>query len=175
MTDRTTDLGFLACTPQCGEWIWFLAPLRPLPDGEEGWTVREAGLTHEQFVHDVRAAAVAWATDRGTITEAEAGRTLAAKLVYGAGDGRYRGVCHYSAWANGVSPVEVVEIAAAGKESLVQVAGTTLHELGHRAGRLGSGPRRGVEARPRREAGQVPALPGSCGGGPDDHRTLRPA
>jgi hypothetical protein len=37
MTDRTTDLGFLACTPQCGEWIWFLAPLRPLPpDGEEG-------------------------------------------------------------------------------------------------------------------------------------------
>ena len=52
-------------------------------------------------------------------------------VVYGAGDGRYRGVCHYSAWANGVGPVEVVEIAAAGEESLVQVAGTTLHELAH--------------------------------------------
>jgi len=40
--------------------------------------VREAGLTHEQFVHDVRAAAVAWATARGTVTEAEAERILAA-------------------------------------------------------------------------------------------------
>jgi len=80
------------------------------PTGK-GWTVSRAGLTHEQFVHDVRAAAVAWATARGTITEAEAERILVAKLVYGAGDGRYRGVCHYSAWANGVGPVEVVEIA----------------------------------------------------------------
>jgi len=93
--------------------------------------VSKVGLTHEQFVHDVRRAAVAWARARGTITEAEAGRILAAKLVYGAGDGRYRGVCHYSAWANSVGPVEIVEIAAAGEESLVQVAGTTLHELGH--------------------------------------------
>jgi hypothetical protein len=89
------------------------------------------GLTHEQFVHDVRSAVVAWATARRTITEAEASRLLAAKLVYGAGDGRYRGICHYQAWANGHGPVEVVEIAAAGEESLVQVAGTTIHELGH--------------------------------------------
>ena len=79
--------------------------------------MRQVGLTHEQFVHDVRAAAVAWATARGTITGAEAGRILAAKLVYGAGDGRYRGVCHYSAWANGLGPVEVDEIAAAGPRS----------------------------------------------------------
>ena len=49
-----------------------------------------AGLTHEQFVHDVRAAAVAWAMGRGTVTGLEAERILAAKLVYGAGDGRYR-------------------------------------------------------------------------------------
>src|SRR5205807_10027597 len=96
-----------------------------------GWAVRQVGLTHEQFVHDVRTAAVAWAKARGTVTDAEAERILAAKLVYGAGDGRYRGVCHYSAWANGVGSVEVVEIAAAGEESLVQVAGTTPHELGH--------------------------------------------
>jgi hypothetical protein len=101
--------------------------------------VKRAGLTHEQFVHDVRAAAVAWATARGPITEAEAGRILAAKLVYGAGDGRYRGVCHHRAWANGVGPVEVVEIAAAGEESLVQVAGTTLHELGHVLASWGAG------------------------------------
>ncbi|MCW2904065.1 MAG: hypothetical protein JWO67_6330, partial [Streptosporangiaceae bacterium] len=69
---------------------------------------------------------MAWARARGT-TEAEAGRILAAKLAYGAGDGRYQGVCHYSAWANSVGHVEVVEIAADGEESLVQVAGTTLH------------------------------------------------
>jgi hypothetical protein len=37
MTNRTTELGFLVCTPQCGEWIWFLAPLPPTsPDGEGG-------------------------------------------------------------------------------------------------------------------------------------------
>ena len=35
MTDGNTELGFLACTPECGEWIWFLAPLPPAPlDGE---------------------------------------------------------------------------------------------------------------------------------------------
>ncbi len=50
------------------------------------------------------------------------GRILAAKLVYGPGDGRYRGAYHYSARSNGMGPVEVVEIAAAGEESLVQVA-----------------------------------------------------
>jgi hypothetical protein len=37
MTDGNTELGFLACKPECGEWIWFLAPLPPLPpDGEGG-------------------------------------------------------------------------------------------------------------------------------------------
>lgn len=90
-----------------------------------------AGLTHEQYVADVRTAAVAWATARGTIDGAEAQRLMAAKLVYGIGDGRYRGVCHFQAWANGIGPVEVVEIAATGEESLVQVAGTTIHELAH--------------------------------------------
>jgi hypothetical protein len=38
-----------------------------------------------------------------------------------------------------VGPVEVVEIAAAGEESLVQVAGTTLHELGHVLAGWGAG------------------------------------
>jgi len=80
--------------------------------------MRVAGLTDEQFVHDVRAAAGAWAMARGTVTGAEARRILAAKLVYGAGDGRYRGVCHYSAWANAVGPVEVVEIPQLGKNRL---------------------------------------------------------
>jgi len=37
MTDGKTELGFLACKLECGEWIWFLAPLPPSsPDGEGG-------------------------------------------------------------------------------------------------------------------------------------------
>jgi len=36
MTDGKTELGFLACTPECGEWIRFLAPLPPLPPDGEG-------------------------------------------------------------------------------------------------------------------------------------------
>jgi hypothetical protein len=95
--------------------------------------------THEQFVAAVRAAAVAWATNHGTIDEAEAARLLAAKLVYGVGSGAYRGVCHYGAWAAEDGSVEVVEIAATGEESLVQVAGTTLHELGHVLAGWGAG------------------------------------
>lgn len=93
----------------------------------------EAGRTgtHEQFVHAVRAAAVALASGRGDIDAAEAARLLACKLVYGIGTGTYRGVCHYGAWQNGAGAVEVVEVAATGEESLVQVAGTTVHELGH--------------------------------------------
>ena len=38
-----------------------------------------------------------------------------------------------------MGPVEVVEIAPAGEESLVQVAGTTLHELGHVLAGWGAG------------------------------------
>src|SRR5205823_1690690 len=88
-------------------------------------------------------------------------RILAAKLVYGAGDGRYRGVCHYRAWANRGCPAEVVEIAAAGEESLVQVAGTTLHELGH-----------GVAAGERGTAwtGSGPSSGSACAGDPDRGR-----
>jgi hypothetical protein len=26
MTNATTALGFLTCGPDCGEWIWFVAP-----------------------------------------------------------------------------------------------------------------------------------------------------
>ncbi len=76
--------------------------------------MRGTGLTHEQFVHD-RAAAVAWATARGTITEAEAWQILAAKLVSASATGAIGACVHSSAWANGVGPVEVVEIAAAGE------------------------------------------------------------
>jgi hypothetical protein len=94
-------------------------------------TTTAAKSTHERYIHAVRDAVVAWALAEGTITDEQATRMLHAKLLYGIGDGSYRGICHYSAWENGIGKVDVVEIAASAQESFVQLAGTTLHELGH--------------------------------------------
>jgi len=73
------------------------------------------GITHERFCADIRSAAVAWATARDAITEAETAQLLAAKLVYGAGDGRYRGVCHYSTWKGDAGAAEIAATGAAWK------------------------------------------------------------
>jgi len=82
-------------------------------------------MTHEAFVHAVRAIAV----DR--IAEHETReRLLAAKLAYGTGDGRYRGICYYRSWRNGTEH-DLIEVAATGEESPVQLAGTTIHETAH--------------------------------------------
>lgn len=84
--------------------------------------------THEMFVQAVRNAAVA----NGTVSGSEATRLMGAKLTYGMGTGSYRGITVFQAWQNGnVSKDDFVEIAASGEESAVQLAGTTVHELGH--------------------------------------------
>jgi hypothetical protein len=93
--------------------------------------MRSTTSTHEQFIHRVRDLVVESAVTRGTITPAMAERLSHAKLLYGIGDGTYRGVCHYSAWENGIGNVDVIEVAATAEESWVQLAGTTIHELGH--------------------------------------------
>lgn len=95
--------------------------------------------THEDFIHAVRDIAVRRALEVGTIDETEAERLTHAKLVYGIGNGSYRGVCHYKAWRNGIGEVEVIEIAATAEESWVQLAGTTIHELGHALAGWGAG------------------------------------
>jgi hypothetical protein len=95
--------------------------------------------THEQYLHGMREAIIARATERGLIDDTQAAQLAHAKLVYGVGNGTYRGVCHYSAWANGVGSVDVVEIAATAEESWVQLAGTTIHELGHVIAGWGAG------------------------------------
>jgi hypothetical protein len=59
-------------------------------------------------------------------------RLADAKLVYGAGHATgARGVTFYGAWANGTPGHDFLEVCAAGEETTVQVAGTTIHELGH--------------------------------------------
>jgi hypothetical protein len=82
-------------------------------------------LTHEGYIHNVReiAASRLNAEDRKKVLEA--------KLVYGAGAGRgARGMCFHDAWCRDRSNA-LIEVSAFGEESKVQLAGTTLHELGH--------------------------------------------
>ena len=80
--------------------------------------------THEQFIHAVREIAVQ------RLTAEERAAVLDAKLVYGAGSKHTRGVTYFGCWKNGHDH-SFAEICAFGEDSPIQVAGTTLHELGH--------------------------------------------
>jgi hypothetical protein len=95
--------------------------------------------THELFIHAVRDIVIAAVRTEGVIDEGLLARLAHAKLLYGIGNGSYRGVCHYGAWENGIGNVDVVEIAASAQESWVQLAGTTIHELAHVLSGWGTG------------------------------------
>lgn len=85
-------------------------------------------LTHEAFIHAVREIVASRANSE------DAAKIRRTKLAYGFGQPGLRGVTIYSRWANGHGPQDAdpfVEICAAGEESLVQLAGTTVHELAH--------------------------------------------
>lgn len=85
-------------------------------------------ITHEAFIHAIREIIA----ERAEPAVAEKLRRV--KLAYGFGMPGLRGVTIYSKWANGHGPEDpdpFVEICAAGEESVVQLAGTTVHELGH--------------------------------------------
>lgn len=82
-------------------------------------------LTREQFIGQVRDLAMSRLNG-----STHAAALHSAKLVYGAGSGQYRGICYYDAWKQG-APHSFIEIAATGEESTLQLAGTTIHELGH--------------------------------------------
>lgn len=81
--------------------------------------------SHEEYIHAIRNIVVKFQPD-AAIRE----RLLGVKLVYGIGAGHYRGICYYGAWQNGKT-TDFLEIAATGEESPTQLAGTTIHELGH--------------------------------------------
>ena len=83
-------------------------------------------LTHEEFCHAIRRLAV------GRIhEEVTTNLLLGAKLTYGVGSGSYRGMCHYGAWHAAGQSTALIEIAATGEESAIQLAGTTIHETAH--------------------------------------------
>jgi len=90
---------------------------------------RDNTVTHEQFVQRVRSNAVARLTARGDTEGAE--RLASAKLVYGKGVTGLRGITCYNAWDNGKAGDDFIEVCAQGEESPTQLAGTTIHELGH--------------------------------------------
>lgn len=82
--------------------------------------------THEAYVHSVAKIASA------RLDQAERERIEAVKLVYGAGQAGLRGVTYFDSWKNGHPTANpFVEVCAFGQESHVQLAGTTIHELGH--------------------------------------------
>lgn len=89
--------------------------------------------THEAFVSAVAATAIEYAKRNRHISAEELDTLNSIKLVYGAGQAGLRGVTYYHKWNNksGQAPAPFVEVCAFGQESWVQVAGTTIHELGH--------------------------------------------
>lgn len=89
--------------------------------------------THEEYVHAVARLAIDHLQD-----PAEKARASAIKLVYGSGPAGTRGVTFFGSWAHKPAggeeqpaSVPFVEICAFGQEGWTQIAGTTIHELGH--------------------------------------------
>lgn len=83
-------------------------------------------MNHQQYIEAVRDIAIA------NLSDEDRAALRPFKLTYGAGNLMLRGVTYYGLWKNGEpEPEELVEICALGEESLCQLAGTTIHEIGH--------------------------------------------
>lgn len=85
--------------------------------------------THEDYIRDVAAFVVTHAD----LNPSEITELASIKLVYGSGPAGTRGVTFYNRWKiDGVEQARpFVELSAFGQSSIVQLTGTTLHELGH--------------------------------------------
>lgn len=81
--------------------------------------------THEQFIAAVASLAMAG------LAPTERAKLDGIKLVYGAGPQGVRGVTYFNRWTGNGETRPFVEISAFTQESWLQVAGTTIHELGH--------------------------------------------
>ncbi len=85
-------------------------------------------VTHEQYISQIAELASL------RLNPKETQLIAAIKLVYGAGQSGLRGVTYYNRWepmGTGGITAPFVEICAFGQESSLQIAGTTVHELGH--------------------------------------------
>lgn len=85
-------------------------------------------MTHEEFIQTVRKIALAFA---GSALDAiQVNKLETTKLVYGLGEPGTRGITWYNKWQHHCGG-DLIEICAFGEEDWVQLAGTTIHELGH--------------------------------------------
>jgi hypothetical protein len=81
--------------------------------------------THEDFI----AAIVNMVRDR--LSDEDRAALDGVKICYGAGSRRTRGVTYYNAWKAGDDKKPLIEICAFAQRDRVQIAGTTIHEIGH--------------------------------------------
>jgi len=82
--------------------------------------------THETFIAQVAALV------RARLNNDDVRALAHIKLAYGTGPSGARGVTYYKAWQNGeTEPAPFVELCAFGESDWIQLAGTTVHELGH--------------------------------------------
>ena len=98
--------------------------------------------THEKYIHSVATIAIRRVTKKREIK-----RLKDIKLVYGVGNRSLRGVTYYDAWKNGKKTANsLVEVCAFGESNNIQLAGTTIHELGHVLAGPGAGHGKGWKA-----------------------------
>lgn len=88
----------------------------------------EKHIGHEEFIQGIRGLVC---QHRPIDDEAKA-KVNSCKLTYGPGERHTRGITYYQAWGcRDGSKVDLVGISANNEESIVQLTGTTIHELGH--------------------------------------------
>lgn len=103
-------------------------------------------MTREEYISSVRSAALAVAV----LAPAERDMLAGLKMVYGTGYGTgARGVTYHGAWTAPTAHKcggeddhrheALIEICAFAEESLVQLAGTTIHEMAHALAGVGKG------------------------------------
>lgn len=92
-------------------------------------------LTRETFIHSIRDMVLV------SVPGDKRDKLAKVRLCYGVGKSGIRGITYFDAWRNGKdeSKADLVEIGACGEESAIQLAGTTLHELGHVVAGYGQG------------------------------------
>lgn len=90
-------------------------------------------FTHEMFVQRVAEIACS------RLSSTEQAVCANIKLAYGAGPDGTRGVTYYDRWGKADTKAPFVAINALHQVSLVQLAGTTIHELGHVLAGWGAG------------------------------------
>jgi hypothetical protein len=90
-------------------------------------------MTHEDFIQGIRKIVCSRVPDDLRV------RIEPSKLAYGAGEPGVRGTTYYEAWQTGETRTCFVTVNATGEESVTQLAGTTIHELGHVVAGSGAG------------------------------------